>query len=153
MDLRETISKRPAVGIGIGVALVFVAAFFIYRQLAPEQAGDSRLCFSDDDGKTWFRDDQGRVPPYDHNGKQAVRCFFFESKGRTFVGYLQKFTESMRAKVAGNVVTSAQESANGTLVKRPGDSQWIRMSDPKSAQITTPSNPDDPSAETTAVDN
>ena len=108
MDLRETISKRPAVGIGMGVALVFVAAFFIYRQLAPEQAGDSRLCFSDDDGKSWFRDDQGHVPPYDHNGKQAVRCFLFESKGRTFVGYLQKFTDLMRAKVAGNVVTTAQ---------------------------------------------
>jgi len=152
MDIREAISKKPGVGAAIGVVLVAIAAIAIFRHFSPEPIPDDRVYFSDDDGKTSFLDAPNRVPPYDHGGKQAARCIMFKSGSGTFIGYIQKYSDSVRARIISNTPCSNAEMSNGTLVKRPGDAQWTPMSDPKSADILHPNDPNNPSVQATPVD-
>ncbi len=76
----------------------------------------------------------------------------FEADGQTFIGYLRKYTPSFRAKVANNAATTAAEAMSGTLVKKPGDAQWVPVGDPKSAQILNPKDPNNPNADATSLD-
>jgi hypothetical protein len=152
MDIREAISKKPGVGAAIGGVLIVVAAIVIFRHFSPEPTPDDRLSFSDDDGKTSFLDAPNHIAPYDHGGKQAVRCFLFKSGSNTFIGYIQKYTDSVRAKIVSNTPCTNAELSNGTLVKRPGDAQWTPLSDPKSADITNPKDPSNPGVQATPVD-
>jgi hypothetical protein len=152
MDIREAISKNPGVGAAIGGVLIVVAAVVIFRHFSPEPTADDRLYFSDDDGKTWFLDAPNHISPYDHGGKQAVRCFLFQSGSSKFIGYIQKYSENVRAKIVSNTPCSDAELRNGTLVKRPGDAQWTPLSDPRSADILNPKDPNNPGAQATRID-
>jgi hypothetical protein len=93
--------------------------------------------FSDDDGKTWFMDDASKLPPIDHGGKQAYRARVFKcAGGKPFVGYLERYDP--RDQQRSEEAARAAERSGGSLmpgitiagnpeVKKPGDSEWVRL--------------------------
>jgi hypothetical protein len=91
-----------------------------------------------DDGRTRFADDWERNPPFEHDGKQAVRLHLFSCDGgnTTFVGYLQKFPQETLQKYRDKGVDLAtvedEELAaeGGWLYNRPGDTEWLSDRDP-----------------------
>src|SRR5271170_6898157 len=140
MHLRKTISNSPRLGLGAAGVFVLLCAVFVFLQMrggnAPSE-GNAKAFFSADDGKTWFADDMTNVPPYDKDGKQAIRAFVFRcSDGKEFVGYLQRFTPDAKRAIeqrqtpdpnrTGPPDTSAIRMAYtvGREVKRPGDAKW-----------------------------
>jgi len=141
MNLRETLSQRPHLGIGAAALLILLGIGFALLQMggriAPS-AGNAKAYFSVDDGKSWFADDLTNVPPYDKDGKQAVRAFVYRcSDGTKFVGYLQRFTPEAKRAIEqiqtpdpnhkGPPDTDAVRMAYtvGREVKRPGDANWV----------------------------
>ena len=143
VGVRGWINQKQSAGAIVGVLLLAGAALAIFRETRPETPPlKVETYFSDDDGKTWFSDGVSNLPPYDHNGKQAVRCFVFEHNGQPFVAYLEKYSDTLRSKIQNSNGATDSDLMFGTLVKRPGDPYWIPTSDPRSQLIIKPRAPD-----------
>jgi hypothetical protein len=153
MGFREKVNAKPKVGAAIALIVVLAGGWFIYKQTRPEQApaGGPQVYYSDDDGKTWFPGGVTQVPPIDHNGKEAVRCFVFEAGGQPFAGYLKKFSRTVASRLSHNLPVADVDYKAGTLVKRPGDRDWTPMSDAKAADIINPRSATNSGAEVTEV--
>ena len=145
MGIRETINKnRKSVTVVMGAVIVLAAGFCVYqlRAMAPGKP-PNKTFFTVDDGKTWFVDDNTRVPPFDHGGQQAVRAmlFYCDSDHKTFVAWMERFTPPMKAKLEKEIEQRAQRIAQGQLagetfdpesgmqVKRPGGGDWVMASE------------------------
>lgn len=153
MEIRQSLNKKPALAITIAIVLVAGSAFAIFRESHPPEAVvDTRVYFTDDDGKTWFKDEVNKIPPFDHDGKQAVRSFMYQHNGQTFVGYLQKDSDALKSKIQARNSASDSDLMNGTLVKRPGDQTWLPSSDPRAHQIMSNIKAPDGSTDVTSMD-
>src|SRR5689334_2706520 len=93
LGIRDTSKRNRTFAAAVTIALVLAAAFVLYRFLSggsEQLPGGQQACFSDDDGKTFFRDDATKLPPFEHNGKQAVRAIL--DGGQEKVIYLERYT-------------------------------------------------------------
>lgn len=162
MGIRETLNKNPMITTGATIAVIVLAIGFIVWEVLPPRPPriPTKAYFSDDDGATYFVDDIMLYPPFDHNGKEAVRCFVFHCSGKgDFVGYLQKYTKDMATKAnAARAASNMDELGNLDLdsaqeVKKPGDAKWIRVESHQAEadKITNVTCPDDPNAKITPV--
>ena len=83
MGIRETLNKNPGITTGATAGIILLAVGFIIYQLSgggtPSVA--TKAYFTIDDGKTWFSDDINKVPPFDKDGKQAVKAYVYECPG------------------------------------------------------------------------
>ncbi len=73
--LREIINEKRAISVGAAVLLLACAAAYLTYLRQPQiiPKGDKAL-YTVDDGQTWFADSiYSKVPPFDHDGKIAVR--------------------------------------------------------------------------------
>ena len=92
-------------GIGIAAALLIVAALILGSQLrGGRESGAGPLptsaFYTDDNGKTFFKDDIDKFSPFDRGGKQAYRCSVFQdASGKQFVGLVFRHTESGRREL------------------------------------------------------
>ena len=95
MSLREWIDKHPK-AISIAVAVVIAGSMFVViRELnlrrsfkAPENG-----FFTTDDGATYFPDSLAKLPPFEHDGKEAVRPSWFPAMAAAcWVAYLAKYS-------------------------------------------------------------
>jgi hypothetical protein len=152
MNVRESLNSKPAVSAAIVVVAVFICGWMIVHQLRPPAEPPAiGVFFTDDDGATWFTDSPTRIAPFDHNGKEAVGCRVFNSGGKDFAGYLQKTTPELSRKIKANISCSNAELAAGMLVKKPGDKQWVPMSDPRAKAIVNPTSPSNSGGEASEV--
>src|SRR4029079_11477876 len=97
MSFRDKLSEKPAIGLGIGVGILVIAFGVIGYQLfgGSNSAGEipTQGFYTDDNGKTFFKDDINKVVPFDHNGKQAYRADVFKgADGKEFVGLVYRHT-------------------------------------------------------------
>lgn len=158
MGIRETLNKNPAITTGVTAGIVVIAIGIIIWQLwggsGPSYTGSgvAKQYFSDDDGATYFADDSTKIPPFDHNGKQAVRALVFQcGSGQPFVGMLQRYTKEAKAKLekaqsgkgAGEMVMEDIE-ITGLEVKKPktGETGWVKQTDPKAGAVNRVTCPD-----------
>ena len=135
--------------VGIVVVLVLGIYALVYWETKGQKFGSHssvRSYYTDDDGQTYFAGAGDLYPPFDHDGKPAVRCYVFKcpKTGVAFVGYLEKYSDatrdsldkpfdpSMRGKGGGPM-----DIREGTLVKRPGDKDWVRRNGDKGGKIAT----------------
>lgn len=132
--LRDWVNKNPAVMVIIAaviVVLVGVLAYLQFRGGTVELQQADKLFFTTDDGATFFTEDAKKEPPFDHNGKQAVRAHVFEAGGKKFVGYMERFTaDALKARqniAAGQGGPADITFANQKEFKRPGDKNWSRI--------------------------
>src|SRR5688572_20240729 len=126
-----------AVVAGLVVLAIVVAAFSSGSSedaAAPPRAG--KEFFSVDDGKNWFVDDAGKMPPFDHQGKPAYRVQVYRCPhGKDFVSHLERYADADRAKLQ-ELLDDADEDRGPPLearrlmeaveVKKPGQAAWVK---------------------------
>jgi hypothetical protein len=92
-------------GIGIAVAVLIAGSLGIGMQLLGGRENGAAApvgtnAFYTDDNKTFFKDSIDKLPPFDHNGKQAYRCDVFQgSDGKQFVGMVYRLTDAGRKEM------------------------------------------------------
>jgi hypothetical protein len=145
VGLRDTLNRNPSIATGITLAaIVLVVAFIIYSQSQSSPSGKepTKAFYTTDEGKHWFVDDIGKLPPFDHDGKEAVRAVLFRcGNGDPFVGYLERYTAETRQQLedarSGSTGTKSPQYMRSLVIaekmgkelKKPGDTQWIRLLD------------------------
>ena len=133
MGIRQTINEKPALTTAFTGGVILLAIVFIAWQ-ACSGGGEGgvlsdKAFFTTDDGKTFFVDKATNIPPYQKDGKLAVRAQVFTcDDGKTkFVGYLEMYTPQDKAMM--EMVAKGQTPAQGApmpymagqpLVKKPG---------------------------------
>ena len=78
MGIRETLNRNSGLFVGVSTSVVAVLLIFIVYQVRSGgrpmlPSFPDRAFFTIDDGTTTFSDADTQEPPYDHNGKEAVR--------------------------------------------------------------------------------
>jgi len=143
---RALLQQRKSLAAALAALMIVGAAVAIYvqaRDFGP--AGPGKAFFTTDDGKTLFVDSIMKLPPFDKDGRQAVRAHVFECNGQRAVGYLSCYraealkalADARAAKAAGKPPPNPQAlSAVGTvglLVKKPGNFPWVSQADAATA--------------------
>lgn len=164
MGIRETLNRNPSIATGTTLAIIVIAVAFIvysYSQGGSSAKQPTKAFFTVDDGKTCFTDDITKLPPFDHDGKEAVRVMRFRcGNGEPFSGYLERYTaeakkqlEEARGATTGPAgkasARSPQDLAGlavimkmGTEIKKPGETTWTKLTDeqnrPRVMQVKCP---------------
>jgi len=139
VGIRETLNKNPGITTGGTAAIILIAVGFIIYQLsgggAPSVATEAY--FTIDDGQTWFADDINKIPPFQKDGKEAVKAYVYKcADGKAFVSHLERYTaEGKKALEAAqksndpnNPVVLEDVMANGVEVKKPKAPAWVKQS-------------------------
>lgn len=161
MFIRQQIGEKKKLSLSLGIALVIVAAVVLCIEFWPKKRADLAMAYyTDNDGQTWFSDSAYQLPPFDHNGKVAVRAqiFTYDSGSKEFCGYLQKYTPEAKQKLqAAFAAAKSQHKSlasvallrepsflnSGILVKKPGaGNAWIPYNDPRVNDVMRVHSPD-----------
>ena len=152
MGIRETLNRNPSIATGTTLAIIVIAVAFIvysYSQGGASSAKQpTKAFFSVDDGKNWFEDDIAKLPPFDHEGKEAVRVMLFRcGNGKPFAGYLERYTAEVKkqleearsastgpggkapARSPQDIASLAVIMKMGKEIKKPGDATWTKIMD------------------------
>lgn len=152
MGIRDTLNRNPSIATGTTLAIIVIAVAFIVYSYS--QGGSSsvrqptKAFFTVDDGKHWFTDDITKLPPFDHEGKEAVRVMLFRcGNGDPFAGYLERYTteakkqlEEARSASTGpggkaparspqDLASLAVTMKMGKEIKKPGEATWTKIMD------------------------
>jgi hypothetical protein len=154
VGVRETLNKQPAITTGATIGIILLALIFIIYQVS----GSGRVhmptkaYYSVDEGATYFSDDINLVPPFDYDGKTAVRANVFKcGGGAPFVGYLQRYNlaakkvlDDSRTSNAADISKVDQAMMTGLEVKAPltGDKGWVNTTRSAAVKITAVQCPD-----------
>jgi len=168
MKLRPTFTEKPARALAAAGGLLLIGVVAILLQMrggGGASAARARQFFTVDDGKTWFADDASKLPPFDKEGKQAVRAYVYRSgKGKEFVNHLERFTPDARQAIeSANLNQTAKGSPKnlaaiqgaytaGRELKRPGDAKWVTAANFRDAARITSINSPDGAADADPVD-
>ena len=92
-------------GVGVAAALLIVGALIVgFQLLGGRESGAGPVArtafYTDDNGKSFFKDDINKLSPFDRGGKQAYRCSVFQdAAGKQFVGLIFRHTDSGRKEL------------------------------------------------------
>lgn len=135
MGIREELNTKPWVAVVALVLGVVLLIYVISNREVTQLPLDKMAFFTVDDGKTWFKDDAGRIPPFTHEGKTAYRAYVFRCNGKDFVAYVQRYSEAgkksweerlSKVEGGGDVKYRAREGlARGGEFKAPGETKWF----------------------------
>ena len=152
MSVRDAMNRHRAITtIAAGTATALLLGYIIYALMPHRPVPSSKLFFSDDDGATYFKDSITNIPPYYHGGKVAVRAFVFHGTSGNFVGYLQKYTDDMRDRLARGEIPMGPDT--GARFKKPGSANpWIQASNPDFQDLMNVKCPSDPTGPVEMVD-
>jgi hypothetical protein len=161
MSIRENLGKNRIVGVGIGVALLVLAASAIAVEFWPEKKPDLLMqYYTDDEGQTWFSDEVSNVAPFDHGGKTAViaQLFTYDNGSKKYCAYLVKYTPDAKKRLDAAVADAKAKGQpaseipllhdplfmrSNALVKLPGSGHdWVPFLDPSAIQVFAPHSPD-----------
>src|SRR5947207_6438497 len=134
MEVRQSLNENKKIGVGVAVAIVLVAvavaAFQLRGNSTNAAAASEKAFYTDDNGKTFFKDDASRISPFDHNGKQAYRADVFRgADGKEFVGLIYRHTDAGRKEMEAYVSNKSKDfdgstrrsiKQRGMQVKRAG---------------------------------
>lgn len=149
MPVREFLEKHSKLAIGISLAGIILFGIVIGFQLRGGGAShlpvfSNRQFYTTDDGATWFADDSVNIPPYDHDGKQAVIAYVFSCDGgkNAFVQFMEKYTDKARQQLTSPANAVSNGVLLAKLVKRPGDKVWLSETSPQGLAMMKPRCPD-----------
>jgi hypothetical protein len=157
MGVRESLNENKNLGLGLAIGIAVIAVAIIAIQVVGSSHGAGGIevrktaFYTDDDGKTFFKDDTYKVAPFNHNGKQAYRADVFKcADGKQFVGLMYRHNE-LGKKAMGDFIAKGASDKQGTFlsgletqgveVKRPGgaDSTWKPNDSSLATSIKCPS--------------
>lgn len=147
MGVREALNKNKGVAATVSaVVLCGAVALMIWENTGSGPTRITKAYYTVDEGKTWFVDDANKMAPFDHDGQQAYRADLFkDSSGKKFVGFLERYTDKAKARVAqlrAKPVSEQNPSEIGAIanagleVRRPGDTKWVPMTAPQGVAVT-----------------
>ena len=120
-----------------------VHLYFTTRRM-PESAP---YYYSTDNGQTFFRMSDIRIPPFDHHGKKALEAgVYVDSHGKPFVAHVFTYSLAGQAILAGlpkfhgTIVDNdslRMQASQYCLVRRPGHKKWVPWNSPQGQQIVT----------------
>jgi hypothetical protein len=141
MGIRERLNEHQTVSIAASLGVVLLIVIWICVRTSGTSIPKQLNFYTTDDGATLFAEDSRKVPPFDHDGQQAVRAFVFtcDDGQHQFVQYLQKYSDEVKQQLEASRAFGTL--ANG-LIKRPGDAKWIPESDPAAQAMTQRKCPD-----------
>lgn len=119
MSLRENLNQAPVMVIALVAVIIIACGWMVYTcwgMGAPMPPSGSSF-YTIDDGRTYFSDSRTMYPPFQKDGKDAVRAMVFScDSGKTpFVAYLMK-VEEPKTKSSDRL---------SVFVKRMGDAKWV----------------------------
>jgi hypothetical protein len=152
VGIRESMNQNPKIVTGVTVAVIVLALLYIF--LSNRSGGvtgstiHAKAYYSTDDGKTYFADDAKNVPPFQKDGKEAVRAYVFKCPdGKKFVAHLERYTLDAKKKIEavqsgsggiGDPTVLETIQMTGVEIKAPGQPKWIKQSDPRAGAVLTP---------------
>jgi hypothetical protein len=146
VGIRQKLNDNPAMAVGVAVVVIVAATLVAIRTSCSDGDGEprsgppTRQFFTTDEGPNpnLFVDDAAKVPAFDHGGKPAYRARVYRCPhGKQFVAYLERFNETDRkrlqeavdrAKAINGHAPSQDSFYNAIEVKKPGDEEWVRLS-------------------------
>jgi hypothetical protein len=147
VGIRQKLNDNPSIAIGVAALVIVGAAVVAVRSSCyddgtgdPRVGPPARMFFTTDDGSSPqpFADDATRIPPFDHDGKPAYRARVYRCPhGKQFVAYLERFNEVDRkrlqeaidrTKATEGQMPSPDSFFNAMEVKKPGEKEWVRLS-------------------------
>jgi hypothetical protein len=136
MTIRQWIAEHQLVAVIVILAALAGSVLFAIPRLNPRPTWKvpTEGYFTTDDGATCFAESLTKIPPFEHDGKEAVRDFVYSCDGgeHRWVAYLGKYgPEDKQAIESGN----AKAEERTMLVRAPGSDEWISQTSPKFAQI------------------
>jgi hypothetical protein len=141
MGIREQINRHQRTSIAVSACVVIMVVALISFENVGSGLPKQLNFYTTDDGATLFTDDWRKVPPFDHDGQQAVRAFVFSCDGgqHQFVQYLEKYSDAAKQQIEAS---QSRDQLQMGLIKKPNAKQWIAESDPRAAGIIKPQCPD-----------
>jgi hypothetical protein len=149
--LRDTLQKHPRIFAGVAIGVILAAVVSCAWCLARPGMGSHKAWYTDDGGKTWFADDSRKLPPFDHDGKQAVACCVYTCDGgkTNFVSYLMRLSPEGQKEVQDLIKKQQAGDTNIRLPELPmevelpnaGDNRWVSISSPAGREMITPHSP------------
>lgn len=141
MNIRKSFNERPILSATVAIMVLGLGGSLIAwselgRNRPPSVNMPGKAFFSDDDGQTWFIDDDSRIPPFDHNGRIACGVQLYKcGKGKPFVWLLERYDPTVRASLEkgmppGSPPLPESQLARALEVKAPGAKEWVKGSDP-----------------------
>jgi hypothetical protein len=135
LGIRETINRNSAISTTVVICMVVVGVVVIGMELRGNSGKPpANNYYTTDDGKTWFVDSASKVPPFDHDGTPAVRCYVFKGNNGEFAGLLQKYGDETRDKLTSMPEEKRPRDAS-VLVKKPGEKEWTNMGVDQQAMV------------------
>jgi hypothetical protein len=153
MGLRETLNEHPGATTAAAGVIILLALVWVVWSMVGGGGGlvssDETLkqFFTTDLGKTWFADDASKLPPFQKDGKTAYRVHVYTCNGGKdkFAVYMERYTpeakkriEENRAKGGGDPGVFEGMGISGMEVAKVGTDIWVKMGDPRAAEIRDP---------------
>jgi hypothetical protein len=145
-------TKKKSAALFGAIGLIIVAVAILFWNFAPaKKYAQNSLYFSDDGGKTWYVDANTNIPPYQHNGKEAVGAALYrtENSSTPFCGYLYRFPAAVKAQLEGMDaaarVSAAYSSATASAMevcKPDSNGAWARVGTAAGNKAMTVVSPD-----------
>src|ERR1700728_1321992 len=144
ISIRESLQKNRKLGFTVAAILILATLIIAARYLWPNTASNDSLSafFTDDDGQTYFKDSIFKLPPFDHNGREADLAIVCTNGKNNYVACLERFTPEARKKLQDvydanpdatfkvlDLMASPEINLNGMEFKDPGGSNsWTARS-------------------------
>lgn len=152
--LREIINEKKSVFLVSGILMVvFAGSYLIYTQRPQPRPQGDKAFYTVDDRQTWFIDSVYKTPPFERDGKIAVRAmvYSYDDGRRQFCPIVEQYTPEMKKSLDDAIAQAYRyekplssislfnslETAGGIEVKLSGPGHdWVRRSDlPEAAKI------------------
>jgi hypothetical protein len=136
VGIRETLNKNPSITTGVTIGIIVVALIAIIWQAMGNSPNlkPPRLYYTTDEGKNWFDEEANKIPPFDHNGGQAVRVYVYKCgpDGKPFAAFLERYTADAAKKLnelskggTDDPMAIEQIQTTGVEVKKVGGPKWV----------------------------
>ena len=158
MGIRESLNKNPHITTGVTIGIISIALIFILWQIFGGESVPkpiTQMYYTVDDGQTRFVDDAQKISPFDKDGKQAVRVYIYscDNKSTNFVAYLERLTPAAKKRIETARAATPNPNqpptvdvdfieAEGTEVKKPGETKWVKRNSVDGSKITSITCPD-----------
>jgi hypothetical protein len=149
MTNKSLLTRNRAISAAVCVVLILGSALYMYfsfKSAGPTLAPPKRT-YSSDDGQTHFSAATYDFAPCTLDGKEVMQAALYsDMAGKPFVAYLMKYTDEAKEFLKGHATDPDPNAPGGvlnrgTLVKRPGDGDWIPLSDKNATAIINPIDP------------
>ena len=155
---KNSILLTALAGGALIVAAVAAWALWPNHGGGPSHGGTpGQAFFSTDEGKNLFSDSVRNLPPFQRDGKEALRAYVFKgADGKPFVSCLVRYTPEAKKQLEAIYARSSEKpnpfitnqlELDGMEVKAPGQNAWFKKSDPRAAELIMPRLPDRSHAE------